>query len=273
MLLKMTCGRAQKLMPLYAGSDLAGRLARRASAHVEGCDSCRRLAAEFAETREWARAAASPPDFGAEFYEALRSGVLEEIRRDARPAGPHRAAFLDALGGRRLAYATSFALALVACALAFNYYSRRATDAPHTPLAKRPADVRQADVPKAATPLPVFASRRHEPRPTTTPRGVNKPRRSRLRPEARPEARPRIEMAGGSLRPMPDAWRTTPRGESGRELNAGASVEPAPRRVAFAEAVPAKPGEVARVEMQTADPNIRIIWLASQDAPAPAPQR
>jgi hypothetical protein len=281
MLLKMTCGRAQKLMPLYAGGDLAGRVARRAAAHVEGCDACRRLAAEFAETREWARAAAEPPQFGAEFYEALRSGVLEEIRRGARPRGPRRAAFFDALGGRRLAYATSFALLLVACALAFNYYSRRATDAtdaPPSPLAKRPADARQADVRQAdvlkadvlqaATPEPAFASRRHELRPAP-PRAVNEPRRT----HPRPEARPRVELAGGSVRQTPGASRDAPGGGAGRELNAGPSVEPAPRQVASAAAGPAGPGEVARIEMQTADPNIRIIWLAPQEAPAPAPQR
>ena len=77
-----------------------------------------------------------PPEFGAEFYEGLRASVLGEIGRDRRrPAPTPRSPLSGALRGRRLVYATSFALALVACALAFNFYSRRASDAPAPALA------------------------------------------------------------------------------------------------------------------------------------------
>lgn len=255
MLTSMSCGRARKLVPLHAAGDLAGWRARRVAAHVESCDPCRRLAAEFAAAREWARAAAEPPEFGADFYEGLRASVLDEIRRAGRPAAPRRAPLFDALYGRRLAYATSFALALVACALAFNFYSRRAKDAPPSQLATTPAGAVEVAMP---APEP----RDHAPQPTPARDG------------GRPSPRPRPQLAAGN---NPRKTLTLPRratpAEAGRESSAGASVPPSPRQVAFAEAVPAKTGEVARIEIQTADPNIRIIWLSPQEHDAPAPKR
>ena len=262
MLTTMTCGRAQKLMPLYAAGDLAGWRARRVASHVEGCDSCRRLAAEFTETREWARAAAEPPEFGAEFYEGLRASVLDEIRRDGRPAGSRRAPFFDALSGRRLAYATSFALVLFAAALAFNFYTRRTTDAPQSPLANNAVDVRDA-----ATPAPVSspdAGERQPTPPTVQPRGG-----------AGRGPQSKAQVAAGKLRRTLTLQASTSRATQGRgrELIAGASPQPSPRQVALAEAQLTKSGEVARIEIQTTDPNIRIIWLTPQEPDAPAPKR
>jgi hypothetical protein len=257
MLTSMTCGRAQKWMPLYAAGDLAGWRGRRVAAHVGGCDSCRRLAAEFAATREWARAASEPPEFGAEFYEGLRQSVLEEIRRDRRPAGSRRSPLFAAAGGRRLAYAASFALALVACALAIHFHLRRAADAPQSPVASLPTDVREV-----ATPAPVPKSREHEPQPTTTPRDIE-----------RRKPRPRLQQGAGSLRKALNFPRHARREAAGRELTAGATPEREPRRSAAGTVMPSKSGEIARIEIQTADPNIRIIWLTPQEAEAPAPKR
>ena len=260
MLTSMTCGRARQLMPLYAAGDLAGWRARRVAAHVGGCDSCRRLAAEFAATREWARAASEPPEFGAEFYEGLRQSVLEEIRRDGRPAGSRRSPLLAALGGRRLAYAASFALALVACALAIHFHLRRATDAPQSPLA-------------AATPTNI----NEVPRPATTParKAQEEPQPTTPRDDGQRRPRPKIQNAagGGSVRKGLTLPRNAKRETAGRELIAGATPEREPRRAAVAEAVRPKTGEVARIEIQTADPNIRIIWLTPREAEAPAPKR
>lgn len=254
MLTSMTCGRAQKLMPLYAAGDLAGWRARRVAAHVGGCGPCRRLASEFAATREWARAAAEPPEFGAEFYEGLRQSVLEEIRRDGRPAGSRRSPLFAAFGGRRLAYAASFALALVACALAIHFHLRRATDAPPSPLAMNPAGVREA-------PTPVPAPREREPQRTTT------------RDTGRRQPQPKVQVAAGNPRRTLTLRGRTTHDAAVRGLTAGAAPDREPRRSAAGTVMPSKSGELARIEIQTADPNIRIIWLTPQEADAPAPKR
>ncbi|MCA1616910.1 MAG: zf-HC2 domain-containing protein [Acidobacteria bacterium] len=257
MLTSMTCGRAQKLMPLYAAGDLAGWRGRRVAAHVRGCGPCRRLAAEFAATRGWARAASEPPEFGAEFYEGLRQSVLEEIRRDRRPAGSRRSPLFAAAGGRQLAYAASFALALVACALAIHFHLRRSPDAPQLPLA-------------AATPTNV----NEVPRPATTPvREAQEPPPAAPRSVERHKPQPRAQVAAGNPRRTLTLRGRAKPDAAVRGLTAGAQPEREPHRSAAGAAMPSKPGEVARIEIQTADPNIRIIWLAPQEADAPAPNR
>lgn len=259
------CGRARKLIPLYAAGDLAGRRGRRVAAHVESCGACRRLVAEFDATREWARAAAEPPEFGAEFYEGLRAGVLDEIRRGdrRRPAAPRRAPLFAALSGRRLVYATSFALALVACALALNFYSRRTMDAPR-PLAGMSSPARTPPPIRDDVVTPAPQPRAH--RPHTTPE----------RASERPGRPPTMQRAAGSnpRKTLNTPYRATPEGAAGHELTAASpTAAPPTHRAVAGAAVPTKPGEVARIEMQTADPNIRIIWLAPQERDAPAPKQ
>jgi hypothetical protein len=246
-------------MPLYSAGDLAGRRGRSVAAHVETCDSCRRLAAEFSESREWVRSAAEPPEFGAEFYEHLRSGVLDQIGREERPAGTRRAPlFALPSPGRRLVYAASFALALVACGLALSLYLRRAQDAP-SPMAQTPPDLRGVGTPAPAP------TAQDEPRPVA-------PRDD----DGRRGPQPKIQLAKGNnprktLTLRDRAQRAA--AEGARDLIAGGAGKPAPRREAISAAVPPQHGEAARIEIQTADPNIRIIWLTPQKADEAQPKR
>jgi hypothetical protein len=73
---------------------------------------------------------------------------------------------------------------------------------------------------------------------------------------------------------LPAAATRRPSG-GGRESAASAALPPeaTPRRAVFSTALPQKAGEVARIEIQTADPNIRIIWLAPQKADEAEPKR
>jgi predicted anti-sigma-YlaC factor YlaD len=62
----MTCRKARKLMPLYAGDDLRPRLLAAVRAHVDSCPSCRKELAEYRESLSQLRAAAkaeSVPDW------------------------------------------------------------------------------------------------------------------------------------------------------------------------------------------------------------------
>lgn len=43
----MNCRRAKHWIPLYAGGELSGKIARRLARHLEGCPDCRNLAGEF----------------------------------------------------------------------------------------------------------------------------------------------------------------------------------------------------------------------------------
>lgn len=250
---RMSCRRAEKLMPLYAAGDLpAGRRARAVAAHVAGCASCAALSEGYGASREWARAAGDVPEFGEEFYEQLRAGVLDRVNRDTRPAAPSRiASFFPAMfAGRRLAYAAS--LALAACALAFALYLGR--DGAGRPRGDEVAGTTSTD--KVITPPP--------PPPAhagpTPDAGEQRPTPA-APPGGRQTAQPKPKTAGGGFKRTPTLRHTPPEAARAPELTASADgaarqgvAQPAPR---------AETARVSRIEIQTADPNIRIIWLAT----------
>jgi hypothetical protein len=117
----MNCTKIEKLLPLYAGGDLAGRQSSEVRAHLSSCDGCRNLAEEFAASRERARNLAVP-EFGAEFYEQLRGAVLAEI--NSRPASrPSVFQSLRYLFAARPAMAASLATLALFGLLSFALYS------------------------------------------------------------------------------------------------------------------------------------------------------
>lgn len=247
----MSCGRAEKLMPLYAAGDLpAGRRQRAVAAHVAGCASCAALAAEYRASREWARTSDDVPEFGEEFYERLRAGVLDRVNRDTRPAAPERpASFFPAIfAGRRLAYAASLALATCALALAL-YLGRDDAGRPQrNDVAVAPPAGNSITPPPPAVPTP---DAERQPTPDASPAG-------------RQTAQPRPKTAGGSFKRTPTLRR--PPSDAARAPELTAAANDAARRGVAQPALREGPISVARIEIQTADPNIRIIWLAPSDA-------
>jgi hypothetical protein len=274
----MSCRRAEKLMPLYAAGDLpAGRQQRAVAAHVARCSSCAALSQEFRASREWVQEAAAVPEFGDDFYERLRAGVLDEIDRDTRPAAPGRFApfFAPMFAGRRLAYAAS--LALAACALALAFYLFRG------------AEKSQGNGVAVVTP-PRAEVGRATPElshPTPSPDGQTRERQGQRRQpsthdpmsDGKQPARPAGDTGGGgSIYKRTPTLRRAPHAE-GRapELAAAAVVTALARQgVEPNAATPAPRADtlsVARIEIQTADPNIRIIWLAPDKGEEAQPAR
>lgn len=274
----MSCRRAEKLMPLHAAGDLpAGRAGRAVAAHVASCASCAALAEEFRASREWATAAGDVPEFGEEFYEGLRAGVLDRVNRDPRPAAPSRVAslFPALFAGRRLAYAAS--LALAACALALALYFTRGPETFRGPDQTAAATPSESPAP-AATRAPgsfanlghVYHERTHaEPTPqgsTTRESGGQEQREPSADAAPRDNRRGARQAGktagggGGNKRPPTLDRKVPPRDAAPpRELTAS---NDAARPVTATVAPRAETAGVSRIEIQTADPNIRIIWLA-----------
>src|SRR5262249_46931341 len=73
----MRCTHAEKLIPLFAGDDLPAREADALRRHLDSCAKCRRLAAEFEESRDWMRGFAAP-----QFDEATLDGMRDSVLRD-----------------------------------------------------------------------------------------------------------------------------------------------------------------------------------------------
>ncbi|HEV2802005.1 MAG TPA: zf-HC2 domain-containing protein [Pyrinomonadaceae bacterium] len=263
----MKCTSVEKFLPLYVADDLAGARRRRhntVAAHLAVCGSCARKAAEYQASREMFRAVLVPPDFDEEFYAGIRNNVLARIRSDRTPAAPR--GFLR-LPAARLAYAASLGCLILAAALALDSYMRRTptNDAQRQTIAA--AAPEQTATPAALkTPPPVQTKSRaaqasqpsEEParsnanglhfRVAVSPR-VNATndtpmhaRRKRLAPStAAPEREVKTETAGTNV-----------------ASNAGGMMS------AQSEISSAAQPDISRIEIQTSDPNIRIIWLAPQ---------
>ena len=253
---RMDCTRAAEALPLYVAGDLEDPRAREVAAHLAACEGCRRLAADFAASRSLLAQACAPPEFGPDFYAGIRNAVLGEIGRDRKPPAP---SFTLALPfGRRFAYAAAFVLVILALALSLQHFLRGAREAKRELASAPPAA-------GAPTRVPDSDAGPSSPRPHLSP--PPSPRRPRATAAKAPRS---LFGSAGAARGVRD--------EAARAATAPAGVAPgavgsAPRAGAAVPSAAAQaPGaeEVSRIEIQTADPNIRIIWLAPRKSEDPA---
>jgi len=274
----MKCTRVERLLPLHVAGDLTGRRARAVPKHLTMCAACRRAAAEFDASRNLLRAeaAALPAEFDEAFYEEIRHSVLARIKRDRTLAPPLSARF-PSLFNVRLAYATSLALIIIAVALSLHSFLNRTSEDDRRQSVIAKANITPNGLP-AATPTPQVTPAANNGLLTSQvsveiagratggeARGAKSPSaKGRTRIErARSGAQPSFMLTGNSL---PHAGRNslapdtggTKQGTNQQELATGSS----------GGAVSAQT-EVSRIEIQTSDPNIRIIWLSPVTDSAP----
>lgn len=260
----MNCKRAAEFLPLYAAGDLEAARAREVASHIIACGDCRRLAEEFRESRALLVEAFETPEFGAEFYSGIRSSVLEKISRDREPSTP---SFVAALFGRRLAYATTFAVALIALALALQHFRNSVRETPQE-LAhgRQNTNAPKQDRQRESEASPQLNAKKNEPTPKLTYTATI-PRREPTRRDA-PERR-RDPIPTPAMRDNESAMIAQVSPSSINDAHE-ASESASPANVLVPSTATAAP-EVSRIEIQTADPNIRIIWLAPQKSEAPNP--
>jgi hypothetical protein len=275
----MKCTRVEKFLPLYVAGDLAGRRERAVENHLTACEKCRLAAVAYRASRELFHAAALSPDFDGAFYEELRSSVLAQITRDRQRAAPRRRFFT--LFDARLAYAASLVLFFIAAALALHSYTRGASE--EGARQQQQQLIADANRERTATPAAINIRPSAQPgddkRPTPRPSQesarrapLNVPRAAAKSPL--PAARLKIESAHNEARPglpstghAPSHVKRNPHAPVvGAMPSAHTAAEIAATRAGVGTSAPP---EVSRIEMQTSDPNIRIIWLSPEtEAPA-----
>jgi hypothetical protein len=266
----MKCTRVEKFLLLYVAGDLAGRRRARAiEKHLAACEQCRLAASDYRASRELFRAATLSPDFDRAFYDEIRDSVLARIKSDRTLAPPAPFGF-PRLFNARLAYAASLAVLIIVAALALHSYPRRTPEEG----AQRKM-IATANHAEPATPATINTAQPTRPRSDDLPTPssfderaratANKERRApksllpttRANTErARNEAQPRLSLAQS----MPSRLARNPPMQTAAataRANAG-EVAPAFVGAGASDATP----EVSRIEMQTSDPNIRIIWLS-----------
>ena len=236
---QLDCARVGALLPLHVGGDLKGRHAEAVAQHLYACAHCRAAADEYAASRAWLQAGAQPV-FADEFYDRLRADVLRQIRQQQTPAP-----FFAPRRNLHLAFvAATVALLCVVGALAWRTHVER-QQAPATAQVDANGDPPIVPEREPQTPPTPIASPENE---QVRPRQQRMPNRPRLRGRRTPtEGAPTVlaRNTPATGQPAASVRDTT-------TMPGGAPV--------------AAEAQVARIELQTADPNIRIIWLTAQPA-------
>jgi hypothetical protein len=253
----------EKFLPLHVAGDLKGRRAAKVANHLATCGRCRVMAEEYDASRNFVRAAATlPPDFDGAFYAELRRSVLDEISR-TRPLAPPPSFRFASLFNARFAYAASLGLlvATVAALSLQSYLGRKSTDG-------------------AAGNLLADTKLERPVRPQAT--GDGRETSSPADEAARENGRRGAQQAAQSSSPRRHAVTDgNTRNETQRSVNLAKHAPPPQVRRNSRAPIVAAPGkhveeiarssssgetsaapEVSRIEIQTSDPNIRIIWLS-----------
>jgi anti-sigma factor RsiW len=246
----MNCRQAEKLLPLYAGRDLDERRAELVAAHLQSCATCLGVVAEYRETVQLTREFAAPA-FGEAVYSRIRRGALREIEgRTTASAGRQ---MIASVFRQRLTWAAVTVL-LVAVSL-FGIYSitnrgndrRQLADKKTLPVQPK-AKESSGSAPQSGRGITVSSpeSKNAWQQPRIAQRQVQrKTLRNAVtdRMNAVAENLPRVMSRDNTFSPQ-------------------SSSLPEPELLPAGDSAPSE--KTLRMEIQTKDPNIRIIWFAQQ---------
>ena len=231
----MNCKRIEELLPLYVGHDLGEERARLVTAHVRSCTQCARSAREYRETNQLLQRF-EPPQFSEAAYMAVRNSVLREIEREtsattllkfiARPFQP------------RPMWAVSTALLLAVCLFAYYFIAKRTSG-------QRYEEVNVASQPDKLKDLPAPSGRDLKPARAGTA--------GALPALATSSHKPRLNLT---------VWHSKRAGEAPDAVPV--------REAQYSQVEPkgatpntsATSDKTLRLEIQTNDRNIRIIWFS-----------
>jgi hypothetical protein len=239
----MRCTHAEKLIPLFAGDDLPARKADALRRHLESCAKCRRLAAEFEESHEWLRGFAAP-QFDESMLDGMRDSVLRDIGRIE-----NRSRWIQWIVPRwNLKFMAVLSMSLlIVFAAAYAYRGRQrqpVTDKKDIVITTPGRDSiggaqgNNEGFKVNPSPVPTRLPLRKRPRGIIENHGV------------KPVQSPDRVIAQISPPPPP--------------INIEPAFEPPIGDPAKDDAIFNR--EMTRIEFQTADPNIRIIWLTPKDS-------
>jgi hypothetical protein len=225
----MNCKHVEELLPLYAGHDLEDESDRLIAAHLQNCTACASSARKYDQANQLLQQFESP-QFSDAAYAAVRRNVLREIESGSS-AFSLRELILSPFQPR-VRWAFSTAVLLVVCA--FAYYSI--------------ADRSNRIVPDShavvtATPNPGSNQIVRPGREDVQPPPVKSSRGPRLNP---PGLVPRHFVQRGEKQTVAvNSVQSLPEQPNIKPLNTAVTSD-----------------KSLRVEIQTKDPNIRIIWFS-----------
>lgn len=260
----MSCTQYENLLPLYAGGDLPEADAAALRAHLVLCPDCQALLNAYSESLAWLQHSSLPP-FDEQVYSELRAAVHADIARWAAQDNSLKAWLarwsekLPSFWQPPVLLATATCGALLLSWLGWNVFRPQ----PSVPTLANNSQ-RPAPSPSLAVAVPTGPTGPIEPidLDAGTPHAPAL-RGGRQRLES-PQQYTRLNSA-----PPPPAETNNLLTDGINELNANgeAGTETDLNTNAAAEQTAPAP-EMLRIEMRTADPNIRIIWLAPKSPAA-----
>lgn len=268
----MNCDHVQELLPLYVGRDLEEKRAKLVTAHVQSCGECAGMAADYRDTKQLLHLF-EPPRVSDAVYAGIRRRVLREIERESKPYGFSQ--LVASIFVPRVNYTVATMLLLAVFGLAFYF------------IANRKSNSNNAGQHVAGERSTVDPTNRHNEQ--TPPRPE-----SAVSPSSSPKRTDRQYLGSTGHKNLTIAvaldrthqYRKKNLRIDGRQSVAAGTHEP---RSMTAEASPeanrlAEPDTVRaldpitsekplRVEMQTRDRNIRIIWFSHPPAKQGSPNK
>ncbi len=241
----MNCRRVEKLIPLYVEGDLASGITDRVTSHLDWCGRCNWLADEYKESQSWLRAC-EPPEFDEAALNGLKAGVLRRIEETS--ARPSPLASLMRQWSRRQVFALSAAMLIIFGVVVFYIYQAR--------LSVKPQGV-EARTPEQESPPSNEARQTPDTEPAT---GASLSKPQHAKNQAGIKARAGAPAITEQTFEPPIVSQMNPSKEPGT-----GSAEPAHTL----PGISGDPPKMLRIEIQTSDPNIRIIWFAPKEVESP----
>jgi hypothetical protein len=238
----MNCKHVQELLPLYVGRDLEEKRVKLIASHLQSCAECAGSANEYQESRQLLQRFA-PPLFSEAVYTGIRQRVLREIERESNV--PSLRQLIAGVLRPRLKLAVATSLMLAVSVLAFYFIANRTNDQHQV------AESRDAVERKIGDEEPKKGPQRQQTSTLSSSKKKDDPARQ-------PQRRKNSELNTNRTRSVavntPDTQSLTTEGSpKGNDV-------PAPDAVSGGNQV--SPEKTLRVEIQTKDPNIRIIWFS-----------
>lgn len=235
----MNCTQVEKLIPLHVGNDLPMEQAAVVSAHLKDCTSCQELAAEFGASREWL-GAFTTPTFDEAVLDEMRAAVWQKVAQ----AEPQPAMLTLLTAWWRPRYAVVMAVLLLLAGLIFYAHRQQRTLVKENSVARHETNQERSKL----TPAPGS----HDIDKTKTVVTAQPPPRRRSLRQLSVAIKPRAVA-------LPAQAIAITTSDTDLILPQAAQ-QPAVQ-------------EMARIEFQTADPNIRIIWLTAPEQAKSASQK
>jgi len=230
----MNCKRVEELLPLYVGHDLEDERAMLVTAHVRTCTQCARSAQEYRETNQLMQRF-EPPQFSEATYLAVRNSVLREIERESNTTALLR--FIARPFQPRTMWAVSTAVVLAVCLFAYYFIANRTSGQRYeqASAASQPDKFKDLPAPSGKDLKPALTGT--EGVPSALARSSRKPRLNQTVWHSRGAGEtPAVPVKSAQYSPV---GRTSPTGDSSVTSD-----------------------KTLRLEIQTSDPNVRIIWFS-----------